>query len=331
MAWGCLKRAQNSGSPSQSHFVARYPWRQLSQAGRTLRPERIMARSNSNETPPLGNPSLAALVTWLIPGAGHVLLGKAAFGFAAFAVVEGLFLAGYALTDGMLFQYLQPELRSSFAGALTPEAGNLGALLWQMNQNPYGTAPFFPAPWPSTMHLGVFFTALSGVANIALCVRAYSDGAHSRERLERGLHPGLAVFAAWLVPGLGHWLQGRKARGAVLFLVVISMLVLGTALAQGANLDRELHFYYWSGQFMCGISAILAELLFSAGRLRAEIAYVDAGLVLGCLAGLVNILAMMDTYTVAEIRLSEPLSPKRATGTTAEELAVPSEVAEVSS
>lgn len=273
-----------------------------------------MSRYSNNETPPLGNPNMAALLTWLVPGAGHILLGKATFGLIAFAVVEGLFFAGYALTDGMLFQYLQPELRTSFAGALTPEAGNLGALLWHMNQSPYGTAPYFPNPWPSTMQLGVFLTAMSGVANIALCVRAYSDGAHSSDRLQRGLNPGTAVLCAWLVPGLGHWLQGRKARGAVLFGVVVLMLVLATALAQGANLDRELHFYYWSGQFMSGLPSILAELLFGPGRLRGEIPYVDAGLVFGCLAGLVNILGMMDTYTIAEIRLKETPSRDRSSG-----------------
>ncbi len=266
-----------------------------------------------NETPPLGNPNLAALLTWLIPGAGHLLLGKAAFGLAAFAVVEGLYLLGYWLTDGMLFEYLQDELRSSFAGALTPEAGNLGAMLWHMQHDPYGTAPFFPRPWPSTMQLGVFLTALSGVMNVALCVRAYADGAHSPDRLESGPHPGIAVFLAWLVPGLGHWVQGRKLRGAVIFGTIVSMLVVATLLAQGANLDRELHFYYWSGQFMVGLPAILFELLFSAGRVRAEIPYGDAGLVFGCLAGLLNILAMMDAYTMSELRLADPVRSSSAT------------------
>lgn len=267
-----------------------------------------------NETPAPGNPSLAAFLTWIVPGAGHILIGRAVFGVAGFLVVEGLFLLGYWLTDGMLFQYLQNELRTSFAGALTPEAGNLGALLWHMNQNPYGTLPHFPSPWPSTMQLGVFLTALSGVTNVALCVRAYADAAYPKERLAQGVHPGLAVFFAWLVPGLGHWVQGRKARGTALFTMTVLMLVAATWLAAGANLDRELHFYYWSGQFMAGAPAIVFELLFGPERLRAEIPYVDAGLVFGCLAGLLNILAMMDAYTVAEIRLKaepEPMSRAR--------------------
>ena len=269
-------------------------------------------RSRRNETPPLGNSSLAAVLNWLIPGAGHLLLGKAMFGLAAFVVVEGLFIVGYWLTDGMLFQYLQAELRSPFAGALTPEAGNLGALLWHMNHDPYGVAPFTPQAWPSTMKLGVFFTALSGVMNIALCVRAYSDGAHSKERLEAGPHPGTAVFLAWLVPGLGHWVQGRKLRGGIIFLVLMTLLGLATVLSQGVNLDRELHFYYWSGQFMVGSPAILLEGLFGIGRLREEIEYADAGLVFGCLAGLLNILAMMDAYTMSEVRLASPAQSSSA-------------------
>ena len=243
------------------------------------------------------------------------------FGLIAFVVVEGIFFAGYMLTDGMLFQYLQQELRSSFAGALTPEAGNLGAMLWQMNQDPYGTAPFFPKAWPSTMKLGVFLTALSGVANIALCVRAYADGAHSRDRLDGGPHPGTAVFLAWLVPGLGHWVQGHKARGTAIFCLLVSLLIVATVLSEGVNLDRELHFYYWSGQFMVGLPAMLFEGLFSVGRLRGEIEYVDAGLVFGCLAGLLNILAMMDAYTAAEIRLAEPVPTRRTESSATDEAA----------
>lgn len=274
-------------------------------------------RSRRNETPPPGSPNLAALLNWLIPGAGHLLLGKAMFGLAAFVVVEGLFILGYWLTDGMLFQYLQEELRSSFAGALTPEAGNLGALLWHMNHDPYGVAPFLPRAWPSTMKLGVFFTALSGVTNIALCVRAYADGAHSKERLEASKpHPGTAVFLAWLVPGLGHWVQGRKARGGMIFVVLMGLLIIGTILSHGVNLDRELHFYYWSGQFMVGAPAIVFEGLFGIERLRGEIEYLDAGLVFGCLAGLLNILAMMDAYTMSELRLADPVETSSDDATT---------------
>ena len=257
----------------------------------------------ASETPPPGNPNLAALATWLLPGAGHLMIGQATVGLVAFCVVQGLWILGHFLTGGMLLEYLQPELRTQFAIALTPEMGNLGAALWHMFNDPYGPNGL-PRPWPSTMTLGVWMTALSGVANVALCVRAYADAAFPKERLAKGVHPGTAVFLGWLVPGLGHWVQGRKLRGTLVFAMLVGLLIVGTWLAAGANLDREQHFYYWSGQFMVGGPAILFEMLFGGSRIRAEIPYVDAGLVFGCLAGLLNILAMMDAYTTAEVRLT---------------------------
>ncbi|MEM7711968.1 MAG: DUF6677 family protein, partial [Pseudomonadota bacterium] len=188
---------------------------------------------------------MAAALTWLLPGAGHAYMGKAGFGLAAFCVVQGLYLLGYKLTDGMLLEVLQPELRTRFAPALTPEAGNLGATIWHMKfAQPFGPTPYRPSPFPSTMVIGMALTALSGVANIVLCVRAWCDAAFSSEERKRIFPPAVAVGLTWVLPGLGHFLQGRKLRGAIIAFFLVGLFLIGTMLAQGANLDREMHFYY---------------------------------------------------------------------------------------
>jgi hypothetical protein len=130
-------------------------------------------------------------------------------------------------------------------------------------------------------------------------VRAHADARGSG----KGLSPATPVLLTWLVPGLGHWLLGRRARGAAVFALLVGLFLIGTFLAEGSNLDRERHFYYWGGQVLLGLPAVLAELVHGHARVAAELPYVDAGLVFGCVAGLLNILAMIDAYGFGEARL----------------------------
>jgi hypothetical protein len=246
------------------------------------------------------NPDYAAILTWFVPGAGHVYLGKALFGIAAFVVIQGIYLLGIRLSEGRLFEFLEPDLQGPLAGGLSPEVGNLGALVWHMKA--YGFGPGIPRPWPPHIHLGSWLTATSGMLNACLMLHAHLLG-----RIRSGggtgtLRPALQVLAGWLVPGLGHALQRRFARAAVVFVLLVGLFALGTALAGGSNLDRERHFYYWGGQFLLGAPAMLAEMLHGHARVTRDIPYVDAGLVMGCLAGLLNVLALLDVFGQAEER-----------------------------
>jgi hypothetical protein len=217
----------------------------------------------------------------------------------AFLLVEGLFFLGLHLSDGMLFEYLYPELRGSFAAALTPEAGNLGGVLWQIRT--YGYGPGFLRPWPPHMGLGVLLTATSGILNMILMCQVHTMAHRS---LDRGasprLNPSLWVLLTWICPGLGHWLHGRRRRALAVFLALVGLFVLGTFLADGTNLDRERHFYYWSGQFLLGGPALIAEALSNHAPVTGPVPYEDAGLVIGCVAGLLNALAMLDAFAPAD-------------------------------
>lgn len=46
----------------------------------------------------------------------------------------------------------------------------------------------------------------------------------------------LAAFLAWLLPGLGHWYQGRRAKAALFFVMIMGVYVFGLYLGS----DREL-------------------------------------------------------------------------------------------
>jgi hypothetical protein len=248
-----------------------------------------------------GSPGVAALLSWVLPGAGHLYVGQVGAGLLCFVLVQGLYLLGLRLGDGMGFEYLDVELRSLFAPALSPEVGNLGGFLYQMQH--YGFGPGFPRPYPEWLRVGSALTAVSGLANLVVIAHAHwlAGTAVRATRWSESAHA--ALLSTLVLPGLGHWLQGRRRRAVVVCVMLVGLFALGTLLAEGTNLSRERHFYYWSGQFLLGGPAILAEVLFGKARVASEIAYVDAGLVFGCIAGLLNILAMIDVYGWSEWKL----------------------------
>ena len=257
------------------------------------------AADRKQDQEPRGDATVATLLTWFLPGAGHLYLGRTTFAIVAFVVVEGLFLLGVKLSDGMLFEFLQADLRTTFAPVLTPEAGNLGALIWHRQNYGY-IAPTVAQPWPDTIKLGAILTAWSGVLNVCLMVRANVDARLTPRQREAGTSPATAVLLSFLVPGLGHFACGRRLRGVLVFVLVVGLFAVGTALGDGANLDRERHFYYWGGQFLLGLPAIVAELVHGHPLVRGDLAYIDAALVFGSVAGLLNILASIDAYGCAE-------------------------------
>jgi TM2 domain-containing membrane protein YozV len=250
---------------------------------------------------------MASWLSWVLPGAGHLYLGLPLVGILAFLVVEGLFFLGIKLSHGMVFEFLDADLRGPFAGALTPEVGNPLGLLYQMKSFGFGLE--HPRPWPEHIHLGSWLMASSGMINVALVVHANFWARVPRSSKPKFLTPGAHVLAGWLVPGLGHFLQGRRVRGIVVFTMLVGMLVLGTVLAEGSNLDRERHFYYWSGQFLAGGPVMLLEALHGHAAVARDIAYSDAGLVFGCLAGLLNILCLLDVQAYGAERGLEALVP----------------------
>jgi hypothetical protein len=286
----------------------------------TSRTAAAMSWSQGKIEEPRGDAAIASWLGWLVPGAGHLYVGAPVLALAGFLSVFGMLLLGIRLSDGMVFQFLDPDLRSMVAGALTPEVGNVAGLVYYMKM--YGFGPLLPQRAPEYIHLGSWLMASSAMLNVAFAVHASALARMPKSVPVRGFAPASHVLAGWLVPGLGHWLQGRRARGVMVFAVLVGLLLLGTWLAAGSNLDRERHFYYWSGQFLAGGPVMILEALHGHALVTGEIEYADAGLVFGCLAGLLNILCLLDVQSYGLKRLlerpaAEPAAPAAASGATA--------------
>ncbi len=255
-------------------------------------------------------PLVAVILTWFLPGAGHLYLGRVRTALAGFVLVAGLFVLGVNLAEGRAFEFLDAELRSPTAIILAPEVGNLGGLLWLLQNHPITQAPFHPGAFPTWIHLGSLLSALAGLANIGLIVDAHF---HARGvQKVAGSSPAVHAVAGWAVPGLGHLLQGRVLRGAILFVTLVGLFSFGTWLAEGTNLSRERHFYYWSAQSFLGLPAVGAEWLSGRPAMTAHIARLDVGLFYAALAGLLNLLALVDVvgYQAARLAGVDPIAER---------------------
>ena len=121
----------------------------------------------------------------------------------------------------------------------------------------------------------------------------------TRDQEAGGVRPWLAAFAAWLVPGLGHWVLGRMQRGMLFFAVVVSSVVLGSVL--DGNLastfsGQPLAILATLGSMGMGLPYFVLRLLGYTGDLQA--AGYEYGTAFMLSAGLMNLLLVLDCWDI---------------------------------
>jgi hypothetical protein len=107
--------------------------------------------------------------------------------------------------------------------------------------------------------------------------------------------------AAWAVPGLGHFLLGRKWRALILFAAIVSMFLLGVAM-QGqffaTNSDSYLQTLGYYGELCAGL-IMPAVRFFGYGGGNPLFVSADYGTAFLVSAGMLNTLSILDTYDIA--------------------------------
>jgi len=147
-------------------------------------------------------------------------------------------------------------------------------------------------------------------------------------------NPFIAGILAWLVPGLGHYYQGRYHKALIFFFCIVPTLVAGCALASSAEVGTARNVYWswrsadprfwWLAQAPLGIFAIpswIQALQINAGEapvfgsfmapprlhpgdrsgvppvldtIRQKMPYYELGTYLTVIAGLMNLLVIFD-------------------------------------
>ena len=115
----------------------------------------------------------------------------------------------------------------------------------------------------------------------------------------------LVVIAGWLVPGAGHFLLGKRGRGALIFASVLVAFVVGVLMrgplfqpSGGADvLSRLIQYGGFIGDLAVGLPYLLVSWLgYAPPDVAGHVA--DYGSKFIVAAGLLNILAMVDAYEI---------------------------------
>jgi hypothetical protein len=140
-------------------------------------------------------------------------------------------------------------------------------------------------------------------------------------------NPLMAAFLAWLIPGFGHYYQGRKGKAFLYFFCILGLYFAGLAMGEGKIVywrwvspfqNPEKFCVHYLGQFFVGLPALPALIQGTLrhyglgpilGGILSEPSQVDLngihprlgklveiGTIYTTVAGLLNILAIYDAY-----------------------------------
>ncbi|HWJ46057.1 MAG TPA: DUF6677 family protein [Candidatus Udaeobacter sp.] len=111
----------------------------------------------------------------------------------------------------------------------------------------------------------------------------------------------IAPAVGWLIPGAGHMIQKRWIRGALLFVSIVTLFLLGLGM-QGriykANGGDILDILGFVGDVGAG-GLYLISLAMDWGQGAIAFATADYGTKFVIVAGLLNFIAVADAYHIA--------------------------------
>jgi hypothetical protein len=266
-----------------------------------------------------------------VPGLLQFQLGQRRRAAVAFASCFLLFFAGWVLVQERLFYWalLTPDATGSslmrvlarFGLPITlPELLNLPAnavgavLAW--DDSPTGERLW---RMPRDLeHLGGFLTGASGMLAAFWSAAAHWELRRRRDAREgtpaASADPALCAGLSWLVPGLGHARAGQADKGMLMGVAVVAVFTLGLYFSAGHAVDRANASVWWIGQNLFGGGSLFAALVTGPWRMEAEPAELQLGVVLCTVAGLMNLVVMVDAFTVAE-RSAFPVGRAAPVGT----------------
>jgi hypothetical protein len=109
----------------------------------------------------------------------------------------------------------------------------------------------------------------------------------------------LPLIVGWLVPGAGHFLVRKPARGALLAVSILTMFVLGIAM-QGkvySSAHDILDMLGFVGDLGSGLLYIVSRVL-GLGADSVQITTADYGTRFIVIAGLLNVIAAVDAHNL---------------------------------
>jgi hypothetical protein len=107
---------------------------------------------------------------------------------------------------------------------------------------------------------------------------------------------GVAFLAGWAVPGAGHFVMGKWAKGFFFLGLLGGLWLAGLWIVGFKSVDWDENPFYYVGQFGSGLTMLGARVLFPAKSFPREglhLSWYDPGLLYVCCAGLLNLVVML--------------------------------------
>lgn len=111
---------------------------------------------------------------------------------------------------------------------------------------------------------------------------------------------GLILLAGWMIPGLGHLMQGKWIRAVLLFASITCMFSLGLAMhgkIYSANSGELLEMLGFVGDLGNGILYVLS-VFFGWGQNIVQVVTADYGTKFIVVAGLLNFVSAVDAHSL---------------------------------
>jgi hypothetical protein len=259
-------------------------------------------------------PYLALVTGLLVPGLGHFYAGRRRAAMLAFLAVTACFGLGWVLADYRLFAFTSPlfagnPILSRLPIHLLPEAGNFleTAVAWWLQPSAADPERGALLRLPiAAEHWGLALSGVSGYLNCILaadaCWLVARGNLAASRRQEMGGRPALSVLLGWLVPGLGHAAEGRRTHAWLVGGCISVLFGLGLVFSGCCGVDRPQLYWWWAAQAGLGGPTFVASVLLGPLRIEHDIATIDLGITLLTIAGLLNVVALTDVYSLGERR-----------------------------
>ena len=121
---------------------------------------------------------------------------------------------------------------------------------------------------------------------------------------------GVAFFAGWFVPGVGHVIMGRWVKGLAIFGLLGAAYVTGLCLCGWRTVAFEDNPFYYVGQFGSGVTTWLGQTLSNPKAYppvdKFPPSWFDGGMLYVCVAGLLNLVVMMSVFDVKKAAVPAP-------------------------
>lgn len=113
----------------------------------------------------------------------------------------------------------------------------------------------------------------------------------------------ICMAATWIVPGAGHWLLGRRAKAWLYFAVLTAMFLIGLVLAEfrAVRSDEDFFLYLLGEGGYAGLA--FPTLWLTRGlELASELPRLEVGRLFATVAGLMNVVVIVDVFETARPR-----------------------------